>query len=100
MNTATANPYTYHLITGYAPNDIDATDLREEAQKAIDSGHEVVCFGLEERYNDQNNTNGSLVFFPDAGRVGWALNADANWMDANSPEHAIERLNDADDNGE
>lgn len=92
--------FTYHLGEEITPSEVGSNDLRTAAEEAVKNGETVFCFELEERNNDKFNACGVLVYFPAYSRVGWALNAHPNWMDANGVVCAIERLNDPEDGGE
>lgn len=72
---------------------VSYSDLAREGEDARANGETVEFFRveiLEDGYLD--SVAGAMAWFPDAGRAGLAWGGDATWVDATSPENAIENF--------
>jgi hypothetical protein len=70
------------------PEDINATDLRQECKEAETAGEPLAPYRL---WKQESAECAWMVFFPGASRAGISWGADAQWTDAKSPEEAVRR---------
>jgi hypothetical protein len=77
------------LIEACEASAISALDLKQVIQ---DNGSEAIeCYSLTELGADgyRKSQTGWLLWLPEQSRAGIAWGADADWTDADSPEHAL-----------